>query len=76
MTGISGFDLMDQAVHADPYPTYAWLRETAPVYAIQGPRPVYAISRHEDIDRILHDDDPFGRLDGTRTLQTVTATAR
>jgi cytochrome P450 len=59
MNDIRGFDLMDSSVHADPYPTYAWLRESAPVYAIEGPSPVFAVSRHEDIDRILHDHETF-----------------
>src|SRR4051794_13147057 len=56
---IAGFDLMDPAVHADPYPTYRWLRENAPAYKVPG-TPMYVISRHEDIERILHDHQTFG----------------
>lgn len=56
---ITGFDLMDHAVHADPYPTYAWLRESAPVYCVGGTPPVYAISRHDDVNRVLRDQQTF-----------------
>lgn len=53
------FDLMDQAIHADPYPAYARLRDDAPVHKIDGPAPVYLVSRHADIDKVLHDHIAF-----------------
>jgi cytochrome P450 len=53
-----GFDLMDTAVHADPYPAYEWLREHAPVYRVPG-MPLYVLSRHEDIRRVLRDHQGF-----------------
>ena len=31
---------MDPTVHANPYPTYRWLRENAPVYPVPG-TPMY-----------------------------------
>lgn len=51
---ITGFDLMDPTVHADPYPTYRWLRDNAPTYRVEG-TPMWVISRHEDIRDILRD---------------------
>jgi len=56
--GISGFDLMDPGVHADPYPSYRWLREQAPVYRVPG-APLWVVSRHAEIERILHDHATF-----------------
>lgn len=55
---ISGFDLMDPAVHADPYPTYRWLRDNAPVYRVPG-APLWVVSRYADVERILHDHQTF-----------------
>lgn len=55
---ISGFDLMDPAVHADPYPTYRWLRDNAPVYRVPG-APLWVVSRYADVERILHDHHTF-----------------
>jgi cytochrome P450 len=56
--GISGFNMMDVAVHANPYPTYEWLREQAPVYKMPGV-PLYVISRYDDIKRVLRDHQGF-----------------
>ncbi|MEQ8816168.1 MAG: cytochrome P450 [Thalassobaculum sp.] len=56
--GITGFDLMDPGVHADPYPTYRWLREHAPVYRVPG-APLWVLSRHADIEQALHDHRTF-----------------
>jgi benzoate/toluate 1,2-dioxygenase reductase subunit len=58
MSEIRGFDLMDPAVHADPHPTYRWLRENAPVYAVPGTDMV-VVSRHEDVRDILRDPATF-----------------
>lgn len=55
---ISGFNMMDTAVHANPYPTYEWLRDNAPVYKMPGV-PLYVLSRHEDIKRVLRDHQGF-----------------
>jgi cytochrome P450 len=60
MGAIHGFSLMDPTVHANPYPTYAWLRENAPVYPVAGtPVPMFVVSRHEDIKNILRDHKTF-----------------
>ena len=54
----SRFDLFDSAFIANPYPTYARLRSTAPVYRIPLPygRGVWLITRHEDVSAFLKDD--------------------
>ena len=46
------FDLSDPAVHADPYPTYARMRNEAPVYR-QEPFGVWWLFRHADCDEAL-----------------------
>ena len=46
-------DLLDRALYEnDPQPTYTWLRNEAPVYWDET-NEVWAISRHEDIVKIL-----------------------
>lgn len=49
-----GFDLNNVAVQANPYPAYAWLRENAPLYKLDG-LPMWLVSRHAEIDAILRD---------------------
>lgn len=49
------FDPYDYAVQEDPYPTYAWLREEAPVY-YNAERDFWALSRHADVHAAVRDD--------------------
>lgn len=52
------YDPFAPAVQADPYPFYARLRRDAPVQYL--PRiDAYAVSRHADVRRILHDNRRF-----------------
>ena len=53
-----GFDLASTAIQADPYPAYARLRDTAPVYKFPG-LPMWVVSRHGDIETILRDHLTF-----------------
>jgi cytochrome P450 len=50
-------DLFDPAFKADPYPTYARLRSSAPVYraALPDGRGVWLITRYEDVLAVLKD---------------------
>jgi cytochrome P450 len=50
-------DLFDPAFTADPYPTYARLRSSAPVYraALPDGRGVWLITRYEDVLAVLKD---------------------
>jgi cytochrome P450 len=62
--GVAGLmALFDPRRVADPYPTYAWLREARPLW-----RPVervYVLSRQEDCAAVLR-DPRFGRREGGR----------
>ncbi|MGF1425791.1 cytochrome P450, cyclodipeptide synthase-associated [Kitasatospora sp. LaBMicrA B282] len=60
----SGFSVLSADFAADPYPSFAWLREQAPVHhepAIDS----YFLSRHQDVKRVLTDHEAFT----TETLQ-------
>ncbi|MHB1585064.1 MAG: cytochrome P450 [Acidimicrobiales bacterium] len=46
------FDPYDVEINADPYPTYARLRDEAPIYHNE-PYDFWAISRHEDVQKAL-----------------------
>jgi cytochrome P450 len=50
-------DLLDPAFKADPYPTYAELRSTAPVHRVELPdgRGVWLITRYDDVQAVLKD---------------------
>jgi len=49
--------LLDPTFIADPYPTYAWLREHAPVHHLGGG--FWTVSRHEDCLQVLRDAETF-----------------
>jgi cytochrome P450 len=56
-------DLFTPEFHEDPYPTYAWLREHAPVY--REPRfGNYVVSRFADALEVLRDHDTFSNARG------------
>jgi cytochrome P450 len=57
------FDPYDYAIHEDPYPTYAALREHAPVYRNEE-LGFYALSRHADVAAAFRDDQRFSSADG------------
>ena len=65
------FDAADDAVVQCPYPHYREMREDAPVLELDGAqfgRPgerVFAVSRHEDVKRILHEPGTFSSRFGT-----------
>jgi cytochrome P450 len=48
------FDPYDVEINADPYPTYARLREEAPIYH-NDPYDFWALSRHDDVQQALVD---------------------
>jgi cytochrome P450/acyl carrier protein len=53
-----GFDLNNVAIQANPYPAYAWLRDNAPLFKLDGV-PMWVVSRHADIEAILHDHTTY-----------------
>lgn len=59
-------DLLDRALYeGDPYPTYAWLREHAPVYWDET-NGIWGISHHADIVAISRDPKRFSSAQGSR----------
>ena len=47
-------DLTDPAIVSDPYPTYGWLQENAPVVWNQQLRG-WVVTRYDDVERVLRD---------------------
>ena len=59
-------DLLDGDLYAgDPYPTYAWMREHAPVYW-DATNELWGISRYDDIVEIEKAKDVFINSDRTK----------
>jgi cytochrome P450 len=57
------YDPFSAQIYSDPYPTYRWLREHAPVhYSPQ--RDLWAISRHEDVIAVTRDWATFSSTCG------------
>jgi cytochrome P450 len=57
------YDPYDLEIDADPYPTYRWLREEAPVYYNED-LDFYAVSRFDDVQRGLVDHETFSSARG------------
>lgn len=57
------YDPYDYAIHENPYPAYAVLRERAPLYYNEQ-RDFWAISRHADVVAAFRDHERFSSADG------------
>ncbi|MCG5432919.1 cytochrome P450 [Mycobacterium sp. MYCO198283] len=57
------FDPYDVDINADPYPTFARLREEAPLY-YNAQHDFYALSRYSDVDNALCDHETFSSARG------------
>jgi cytochrome P450 len=57
------YDPFSGEMHADPYPTYRWLREHAPVYH-NAERDLWVVSRHEDVAAIASDPETYSSAGG------------
>ncbi|MCW5893247.1 MAG: cytochrome P450 [bacterium] len=57
------YDPYDYAIHEDPYPTYARLREEAPVYH-NAARGFWALSRFHDVLAALQDWETYSSVGG------------
>ena len=44
-------DILDPRLYDDPWETYRWLRENAPVY-YDAKNDLYVVSRHEDVSAL------------------------
>ncbi|GAA1510274.1 cytochrome P450 [Sphaerisporangium rubeum] len=60
---VLGYDPFDYRIHEDPYPTYAWMREHAPLYRNEE-RDFWALSRHADIVAALRNPKLFSNVNG------------
>ena len=66
------FDPFDYGFHRDPYPTYQWLREHAPVYHNER-MDFWAFSRFDDVLDGLHDPDTYTSTGGVAIEHTDAA---
>ena len=57
------YDPFGYALHEDPYPTYAWMREHAPLYRNEQ-RDFWALSRHADVLWALRNPALFSNRNG------------
>jgi cytochrome P450 len=57
------YDPYAYEIHEDPYPTYARLREEAPLYR-NDDRGFWALSRHADVMAAFRDSDTFSNAEG------------
>jgi len=61
-------DLLDPSFYAaDPYPTYAWLRDHAPVYRDRR-NGIWGVSRHRDVMDIERNTRRYSSASGSRPL--------
>ena len=58
---VTDYDLFSRTFKADPFPTYAAMREADPVYAHAAPdgRIIWYVTRYEDVAAVLRDDRRF-----------------
>jgi cytochrome P450 len=57
------YDPYDRTIQDDPYPTYAWLREHAPLYR-NAEHGFFALSRHTDVLAALRDETTYSNRMG------------
>ena len=57
------YDPYDHTIQDDPYPTYAWLREHAPLYR-NAEHGFFALSRHADVLAALRDETTYSNQMG------------
>ncbi len=60
---VPGYDPFDFRVHEDPYPTFAWMRDHAPLYRNEA-RDFWALSRYEDVEFALRHPKLFSSVNG------------
>jgi cytochrome P450 len=63
MVADPSYDPFSYPLHEDPYPTYAWMRENAPVYRSDA-RDFWALSRHDDVLSALRNPALFSSRNG------------
>ena len=58
-------DILDPRLYDDPWETYRWLRENAPVY-YDAKNDLYVVSRHEDVSAISRHPERYSAAEGVR----------
>ena len=53
------YNALNPVVRANPYPYYAALREESPIHRMIPGAPLFAVSRHSDVQHILHRPEQF-----------------
>ncbi len=66
------FDPFDYDFHCDPYPTYEWLRDDAPLYHNER-MDFWALSRFDDVLNGLHDPGTYTSTEGVAIEHTDAA---
>jgi cytochrome P450 len=66
---INGYSPFDREVQEDPYPAYAWLRESAPVYR-NDDADFWALSRYADVAAAWPDSERFSSANGVHLEPT------
>lgn len=67
------FDPFDHGFHRDPYPTYGWLRDDAPLYHNER-MDFWALSRFDDVLNGLHDPVTYTSTGGVAIEQSGAVT--
>jgi cytochrome P450 len=62
-TTVAAYDPYSYQIHTNPYPTYAWMREHAPLYR-NDTRDFWALSRYEDVASALRNPGLFSSRNG------------
>src|SRR5688500_1139297 len=52
------YDMYDREIYASPYETFRRLRDEAPLYSNE-PHDFWAVSRHEDMVKVLQAREPY-----------------
>ena len=63
-------DINDGRLYDDPWATYAWLRENAPVYW-DATNELWVISRHADVSHISRNQELYSAADGVDFFASV-----
>lgn len=58
-------DILDPALYDDPWETYRWLRDNAPLYRDEA-NDLWVATRHEDVSHISRHDDVYSAAQGVR----------
>ncbi len=69
MTTVVDFDPFAAEVIEDPYPSYARLRDEAPVCRI-GEENLWMVTRYDDVAAVLHDPTTFSSAEGMGALMS------